>query len=178
MGDDTAADDTANDDPASDDAANDDGNADDGDNGTSDDDAANDDNPLDNSQNDDTQADEGSGGGGGGFFDFGSFFGRESKKPKKKKKRNDRQLYSACKDRITMPCIVEDFIGAGMGDLPACVPVHCGNSLCAPGVTPCRLETSVTPFGIGINFGDGIDKGSPEDNIGACLKYNQVECSE
>jgi hypothetical protein len=77
-----------------------------------------------------------------------------------------------------MPCIVEDFIGAGMGDIQTCIPVHCGNSLCHAGVSSCKIETSVTPFHIGVHFGDGkAHKGSPEDNIGACLRYKQLPCS-
>lgn len=92
--------------------------------------------------------------------------------------RQSRQLYSPCTDRITLPCIVEDFIGAGMGDIPSCIPVHCGSSLCQAGIASCKVETSVTPFHIGVHFGDGkINKGSPEDNIGACLRYKQLPCS-
>ncbi|XP_050072277.1 uncharacterized protein LOC126560358 [Anopheles maculipalpis] len=140
--------------------------------------------------------DEGSGGGGGGFFDgfFPSFFSRsifdddEQELKKVPKRRKGRALAKAdwqsrqfeginCLDRITLPCIVEDFIGVGMGDLPTCRPVHCGNSLCPPGVSPCRVETSVTPFRLGIHFGEGIDRGSPEDNLGACIRYNQIPCA-
>lgn len=135
-------------------------------------------------QQDETQQDEGSGGGGffGGFpsfpslpslpsFSFPSFFRTFSS-------RQSRQLYSTCTDRITMPCIVEDFIETGLGDIPTCLPVHCGNSLCRAGVASCKLETSVTPFHIGVHFGDGkTNKGSPEDNIGACLRYKQLPCS-
>lgn len=91
-------------------------------------------------------------------------------------RRTHRQLFSTCTDRITMPCIIEDFIGVGMGNFPTCVPVHCGLSLCR-GMTPCRLESSVAPFRLGIRFGDGTGKGSPEDNIGACLKYAQLPCA-
>lgn len=104
-------------------------------------------------------------------------------------RRNSRQLSAAamrapfygaeCTDRITLPCVVEDFIAAGMGSLPACLPIHCGDSLCGAGVLPCRIESTVTPFGIGVHFGDvGAEevKGSPEDNIGACLRYNQLNC--
>lgn len=88
------------------------------------------------------------------------------------------QLYSPCTDRITLPCIVEDFLDAGMGNVPSCLPVHCGNSFCQAGVSPCRVETSVTPFHIGVHFGDGNNnKGSPENNIGACLRYRQLPCS-
>lgn len=127
-------------------------------------------------QQDETQADEeGSGGGGGtgGFFptfSFPNFFRSFSR-------RQSRQLFSPCADRITLPCIVEDFIGAGMGTVQSCVPVICGNSLCQSRGDSCRIETSVTPFHIGVHFGDGKKhKGSPEDNIGACLRYKQLPC--
>lgn len=119
---------------------------------------------------------EGSGDGGSFLPSFDSirdlFFSFRSMRARK-----SRQLYSTCTDRITMPCIIEDFIGVGLGDVPSCVPVHCGLSLCAPGVQPCRLETSVTPFRLGFRFGEGLGKGSPEDNIGACLRFAQVPCA-
>ena len=149
-------------------------------------DPAADDPAADDPAADDPAADEGSGGGDGGFFDgfpsfsFPSFFSRRSlgSRTFKHFKSSSRQIYSPCNDRITLPCIVEDFIGAGMGDIPTCIPVHCGNSLCQRGASSCHLETSVTPFGIGVHFGDGKDdKGSPEDNIGACLRYKQISCS-
>jgi ribosomal protein L12E/L44/L45/RPP1/RPP2 len=135
---------------------------------------------ADETQADETQDDEGSGGGTGGFFDgfpsfsfpsfFRSFTGRQG--------RQSRQLTSPCTDRITLPCIVEDFLGMGMGDIPTCIPVHCGSSLCQAGVASCKIETSVTPFHIGVHFGEGkTNKGSPEDNIGACLRYKQLPCS-
>lgn len=108
------------------------------------------------------------------FFSFRSM--RANKYRKMKALADARQLYSTCTDRITMPCIIEDFIGVGMGDVPSCVPVHCGLSLCPPGISPCRLESSVTPFRLGVRFGEGLGKGSPEDNIGACLRYSQVSC--
>lgn len=132
----------------------------------------------------DEPAEEGSGGGGffSGFpsFSFPSFFRTFSSRQSRSmySDRQSRQLFSPCTDRITLPCIVEDFIGAGMGDIPSCIPVHCGSSLCQAGVTSCKLETSVTPFHIGVHFGDGkANKGSPEDNIGACLRYKQLPCS-
>jgi hypothetical protein len=124
---------------------------------------------------DQTADDEGSGGGdgGGGFFptfSFPSFFRSFSG-------RTSRQLYSPCTDRVTIPCIVEDFIGAGMGSVQSCVPVLCGTSLCQNGNAGCKLETSVTPFAVGVHFGDGKgSKGSPEDNIGMCLRYKQLPC--
>ncbi|XP_017856793.1 PREDICTED: uncharacterized protein LOC108609585 [Drosophila arizonae] len=92
--------------------------------------------------------------------------------------RQSRQFFSTCTDRITMPCIIEDFIGTGFGPLPGCEPVHCGAQFCSSGIWPCRIESTVTPFYIGVHFGDGgaAGKGSAEDNIGACLRYNQVQC--
>lgn len=108
------------------------------------------------------------------FFSFRSM--RAMKRRRQQAVEKTRQLYSTCTDRITMPCIIEDFMTVGMGEVPSCVPVHCGTSLCPTGLIPCRLESSVTPFRIGIRFGEGRAKGSPEDNIGACLRYSQVKC--
>lgn len=146
---------------------------------TADETAANDeDSDANDTAADDPDAVEGSGGGndGGGFLSsFTSLFSRSFHGSSRRK---SRQFYSTCTDRITTPCIVEDFIAAGMGNVPDCTPVHCGNSLCSNGLeTGCRIESTVTPFGIGVHFGDGVDKGSPEDNIGACLKYNQMNCT-
>ncbi|XP_055685628.1 uncharacterized protein LOC129791461 [Lutzomyia longipalpis] len=132
--------------------------------------------PSDVVENDeivDDAADEAEGSGGGGFFSslssLFSFRGWRSLDD-----RNGRQFFPFCSDRMTLPCIVEDFIGAS--DVSMCRPVHCGNSLCPPGQTPCRVETSVTPFGIGFHFGEGVNKGSPEENIGACLRWTQMPC--
>lgn len=115
----------------------------------------------------------------GSLFSLGSLFTRAAlfrSFPSHSSKRSSRQFFSTCSDRITMPCIVEDFISAGMGSVPSCSPVHCGSSLCPGGNLPCRVESTVTPFGLGIHFGDGTFKGSPEDNIGACIRYNQLAC--
>ncbi|XP_073820972.1 uncharacterized protein [Musca autumnalis] len=101
---------------------------------------------------------------------------RSARQKKFLTERQKRQFYSNCRDRITMPCIVEDFIGTGLGPLPGCEPVHCGMQFCSNGMWPCRIESTVTPFYVGIHFGDGIGKGSPEDNIGACLRYQQIQC--
>lgn len=101
---------------------------------------------------------------------------RNARQGKYLSERQKRQFYSNCRDRITMPCIVEDFIGTGLGPLPGCEPVHCGMQFCSNGMWPCRIESTVTPFYVGIHFGDGTGKGSPEDNIGACLRYQQVQC--
>lgn len=106
-------------------------------------------------------------------FDFGL---RSSRKIGTSSQRQLRQFYSNCGDRITMPCIIEDFIGTGLGPLPGCEPVHCGMQFCSNGIWPCRIESTVTPFYVGIHFGDGSGKGSAEDNIGACLRYQQVQC--
>ncbi|KAM7354515.1 uncharacterized protein ACRADG_006165 [Cochliomyia hominivorax] len=106
-------------------------------------------------------------------FDLGF---RSSRQMNTLNERQMRQFYSNCRDRITMPCIIEDFIGTGLGPLPGCEPVHCGMQFCSNGIWPCRIESTVTPFYVGIHFGDGTGKGSPEDNIGACLRYQQVQC--
>ncbi|EDV99383.1 uncharacterized protein LOC6566711 [Drosophila grimshawi] len=125
------------------------------------------------------------GGGGGGVRPSGGFdlFGFlrsafDMRLRQQRSRRQARQFFSNCRDRITMPCIIEDFIGTGLGPLPGCEPVHCGAQFCSSGVWPCRIESTVTPFYIGVHFGDGAapGKGSAEDNIGACLRYNQVQC--
>lgn len=90
--------------------------------------------------------------------------------------RHSKQFFSSCDDRITLPCIVEDFISVGSSSVPSCSPVHCGSSLCPRGTQPCRVESTVTPFAIGINFGQGTFKGNAEENIGACLRYKQLNC--
>ncbi|XP_055301189.1 uncharacterized protein LOC129567858 isoform X2 [Sitodiplosis mosellana] len=95
---------------------------------------------------------------------------------KEHKARQSRQFYSSCNDRITLPCIVEDFISVGTGSIPTCSPIHCGDSLCPSNVSPCRVESTVTPFAIGVHFGDGLNKGFAEENIGACIRYKQLNC--
>lgn len=115
----------------------------------------------------------------GSLFSLGSLLTRAAlfrSFPSHQAKRSARQFFSTCNDRITMPCIVEDFISAGIGSVPSCLPIHCGSSLCPGGNSPCRVESTVTPFGLGIHFGDGTFKGSPEDNIGACIRFNQLKC--
>ncbi|KRJ97175.1 uncharacterized protein Dyak_GE18201, isoform B [Drosophila yakuba] len=98
--------------------------------------------------------------------------------PLKWRRRQARQFFSTCSDRITMPCIIEDFIGTGLGPLPGCEPIHCGAQFCSSGVWPCRIESTVTPFYIGVHFGNGqgAGKANAEDNVGACLRYSQVQC--
>lgn len=117
------------------------------------------------------------------LFSIGSFITRaalfkRSIRSVEPRRRQSKQFYSACDDRITLPCIVEDFISVGESNsVIGCSPVHCGNSLCPQGVSPCRVESTVTPFGIGIHFGDGLGKGSPEENIGACMRFKQLSCA-
>lgn len=117
------------------------------------------------------------------LFSIGSFITRaalfkRSIRSAEPRRRQSKQFYSTCDDRITLPCIVEDFISVGgSNSVTGCSPVHCGNSLCPRGVSPCRVESTVTPFGIGIHFGDGLGKGSPEENIGACMRFKQLNCA-
>lgn len=142
---------------------------------TADDPVAND--PVDDAAtaDDDPNAVEGSGENRDEDEDFSylAFFTRRSMRS-----RQNRQYFAVCADRITMPCIVEDFLATKASIATNCIPVHCGGSLCPFGVqtTLCRVESTVTPFGIGVHFGDGINKGSPEDNIGMCLRYSQMNC--
>ncbi|XP_059485302.1 uncharacterized protein LOC132202413 isoform X2 [Neocloeon triangulifer] len=120
---------------------------------------------------DDPAAEEGSGGGG---FDIFPFF---------RSMRENRQLRPQdCDDRIVMPCDSEDLIpdnprGPGICDL-----LHCGNSFCSledgiPGTSACRIESNTLPFNIAVHFGPGIREENPEDNLGMCLRYNQLQCS-
>ncbi|XP_064535248.1 uncharacterized protein LOC135426172 [Drosophila montana] len=120
----------------------------------------------------------GGGGSSGGFDLLGFLRSAFDLHLRHRRRRQARQFFSTCTDRITMPCIIEDFIGTGLGPLPGCEPVHCGAQFCSSGVWPCRIESTVTPFYIGVHFGDGNveGKGSAEDNIGACLRYSQVQC--
>ncbi|VVC89793.1 unnamed protein product [Leptidea sinapis] len=71
-----------------------------------------------------------------------------------------------CGDRNSM-------FGAGV-----CDPHHCGNNFC-PGVSPadCHIETSITPFAVSVHFGPPTIKENPEENIGMCLRYQQISCN-
>ncbi|XP_034100617.1 uncharacterized protein LOC117565558 [Drosophila albomicans] len=113
-----------------------------------------------------------------GGFDLFGFLRSAFDLRHRRRRRQARQFFSTCADRITMPCIIEDFIGTGLGPLPGCEPVHCGSQFCSTGTWPCRIESTVTPFYIGVHFGggDAPGKGSAEENIGACLRYAQVQC--
>ncbi|XP_065219957.1 uncharacterized protein LOC135845378 isoform X2 [Planococcus citri] len=85
-------------------------------------------------------------------------------------------LFKECSDRVLMPCDSEEFITPGGG--PAvCDLLHCGNSFCSSSEQkPCRIESSTTPFHIRVQFGPGLREESPEDNLGMCLKYEQLPC--
>ncbi|EDW29196.1 GL18542 [Drosophila persimilis] len=114
----------------------------------------------------------------GGFDLFGFLRNAFDLQLRRRRRREARQFFSTCTDRITMPCIIEDFIGTGLGPLPGCEPVHCGAQFCSSGIRPCRIESTVTPFYIGVHFGDGVGvgKANAEDNVGACLRFSQVQC--
>ncbi|XP_055918751.1 uncharacterized protein LOC129950855 isoform X2 [Eupeodes corollae] len=111
-----------------------------------------------------------------GGFDILSIFRSAFSFRKLARSATTRQFFTTCNDRITMPCIIEDFVDVGMGPLPGCEPVHCGNQFCTSNVKPCRIESTVTPFYLGVHFGKGVGKGSAEENIGACIRYTQVQC--
>lgn len=64
-------------------------------------------------------------------------------------------------------------MGVGFCDI-----THCGNTLCPAGEIPCRIESSVAPYTIGVHFGPAAQEQSPEDNIGMCLRYQQLPCAE
>ncbi|KAH8248654.1 hypothetical protein KR032_001813 [Drosophila birchii] len=114
----------------------------------------------------------------GGFDILGFIRNAFDLQLRRQRRRQARQFYSTCSDRITMPCIIEDFIGTGLGPLPGCEPIHCGAQFCSSGVWPCRIESTVTPFYIGVHFGNGLGAGkaNAEDNVGACLRFSQVQC--
>ncbi|KAJ8959223.1 hypothetical protein NQ318_022485, partial [Aromia moschata] len=84
-----------------------------------------------------------------------------------------------CTDKIVLPCDSEDLILPGEeAPIPGfCDLVHCGSTLCPSGETPCRIESSVAPFVVGVHFGPGSREESPEDNLGMCLTYEQLPCN-
>ncbi|KAF7281515.1 hypothetical protein GWI33_004595 [Rhynchophorus ferrugineus] len=83
-----------------------------------------------------------------------------------------------CNDKIVLPCDSEELIMPEMlGINPgSCSLTHCGSTLCPSGNSPCRIESSVTPFTIGVHFGPSRIESSPEDNLGMCLTYEQLPC--
>nr|XP_037876896.1 uncharacterized protein LOC119630688 isoform X2 [Bombyx mori] len=82
-----------------------------------------------------------------------------------------------CEDRITVPCENEYFVSSSAWGGGVCDPHHCGGSFC-PGLPAarCWVETSSTPFAVSVHLGPPTPKLSPEDNIGACLRYVQLPC--
>ncbi|KAI5637829.1 hypothetical protein NE865_09484 [Phthorimaea operculella] len=87
------------------------------------------------------------------------------------------QHYQRCRDRITIPCESEYFISSLPFSSGVCDPHHCGSSFCPDQPHhQCRVETSITPFAVTVHFGPPTVKRSPEDNIGACLRYQQLPC--
>ncbi|KAF5295150.1 hypothetical protein FQR65_LT10538 [Abscondita terminalis] len=87
------------------------------------------------------------------------------------------RMDTMCDDRIYLPCDTDDLITPGGGSLGLCNLGQCGDSFCPAGEKTCRIESSVTPFMIGIQFGPGVREESPEDNLGMCLKYEQLSCA-
>ncbi|XP_066139864.1 uncharacterized protein [Euwallacea fornicatus] len=85
-----------------------------------------------------------------------------------------------CNDKIVLPCDSDDLLMPGfLGLAPgSCSLEHCGPSLCPSGTSPCRIESSVQPFNIGVHFGPSATDTSPEDNLGMCLSYEQIPCEE
>lgn len=85
-------------------------------------------------------------------------------------------VFRECSDRVMMPCDSEEFItpqgGPGICDL-----LHCGNNFCTDKETPCRIESSTTPFVMRVQFGPGNREENPEDNLGMCIRYEQLQCS-
>ncbi|KAG8224759.1 hypothetical protein J437_LFUL005328 [Ladona fulva] len=81
-----------------------------------------------------------------------------------------------CADRIVMPCDSEEFIAADPNGPGVCDLLHCGSSFCNSGEDPCRIESSTTPFHIQVLFGPGVREESPDDNLGMCLRYEQLPC--
>ncbi|XP_030751897.1 uncharacterized protein LOC115879289 [Sitophilus oryzae] len=83
-----------------------------------------------------------------------------------------------CNDKIVLPCDSEDLVMPEMlGMTPStCSLTHCGSTLCPSGNSPCRIESSITPFTIGVHFGHSVKETSPEENLGMCLTYEQMPC--
>uniref|UniRef100_A0A6P7FGW5 Uncharacterized protein LOC114327953 n=1 Tax=Diabrotica virgifera virgifera TaxID=50390 RepID=A0A6P7FGW5_DIAVI len=89
-----------------------------------------------------------------------------------------RQMDS-CGDKITIPCESDDLLLSGEEDMiqGICDVIHCGSTLCPDGEDPCRIESTVTPFVVGVHFGRTVREASPEENLGMCLTYEQQDCN-
>ncbi|RZC34751.1 uncharacterized protein BDFB_001026, partial [Asbolus verrucosus] len=82
-----------------------------------------------------------------------------------------------CSDRIVLPCDSDDLLMPGDVGPGFCDLVHCGESLCPLGASPCRIESSATPFTVGVHFGPSAREAPPDDNLGMCLTYEQLPCN-
>ncbi|KAG7311971.1 hypothetical protein JYU34_001394 [Plutella xylostella] len=82
-----------------------------------------------------------------------------------------------CQDRITIPCDNEYFVSNSSLMNGVCDPHHCGQTFC-PGAPfdRCYVQSSVSPFAVSVNFGPPVVQRSAEENIGACLMYQQLPC--
>ncbi|XP_048478406.1 uncharacterized protein LOC119693499 isoform X2 [Plutella xylostella] len=82
-----------------------------------------------------------------------------------------------CQDRITIPCDNEYFVSNSSLMNGVCDPHHCGQTFC-PGAPfdRCYVQSSVSPFSVSVNFGPPVVQRSAEENIGACLMYQQLPC--
>ncbi|KAJ3624187.1 hypothetical protein MTP99_017832 [Tenebrio molitor] len=82
-----------------------------------------------------------------------------------------------CSDKIVLPCDSDDLLMPSDAGPGSCNLVHCGGSLCPAGESPCRIESSTTPFTVGVHFGPNAREESPDDNLGMCLNYEQLPCN-
>ncbi|XP_044252899.1 uncharacterized protein LOC123003909 [Tribolium madens] len=82
-----------------------------------------------------------------------------------------------CSDKVVLPCDSEDLLMPQAVGPGFCTLVHCGESLCPAGENPCRIESSITPFVIGVHFGSSVGESPPDDNLGMCLNYEQMPCN-
>lgn len=88
-----------------------------------------------------------------------------------------RDMQQECVDRVILPCDNEDLIMVGEGGPSTCSLVHCGESLCPENESPCRIESSSTPFTVGIHFEENSRESPADDNLGMCLIYEQLPCN-
>lgn len=57
-----------------------------------------------------------------------------------------------------------------------CSMTHCGNALCPKEINPCKIESTASPFTIGVHFSPNAKEQLPDDNLGMCLTYEQLPC--
>ncbi|KAK9883020.1 hypothetical protein WA026_001233 [Henosepilachna vigintioctopunctata] len=85
--------------------------------------------------------------------------------------------FRECVDRIVLPCDNEDLIMLGGNGPGSCNMIHCGETLCPDGESPCRIESSSIPFTIGIHFEGNAREAPADENLGMCLLYEQLPCN-